>query len=79
MRATPISEEDYLRKKMSKFKRLLVGDKLNELIDHFALLHQHKHLNDLEKEGEERMPKNTASKAHKTSHLGEIEQIGNRQ
>ena len=49
--ATPKSVEDYPRKEMLKANRFQASDKFNELIDHFALLNQHEHLNNLEMEG----------------------------
>ena len=52
VKATPISVEDYLRK-MSKANRPQTNDKLNKLIDHFALLNQHEHLCNMGTEGED--------------------------
>ena len=53
VKTTPISQEDYLRKKISKDNRLQTDDKLNELADHSTLLIQHEHFSNMEKEGED--------------------------
>ena len=50
VRTTPISTEDYMMKEMSKAKRPQTCDKINKLIDHFAILNGH--LNDTGTEGE---------------------------
>ena len=47
-RTTPISMENYSRKEMSKVNRLQVDDKLDEVIECFALLNKYEHLNNLE-------------------------------
>ena len=54
VRATPILAEDYLRKETFKANRPQADDKLNELIDHFAILNQHEHLSNIEVEGKDR-------------------------
>ena len=51
--ATPILAEDCLRKGMSKSDRPHTDDHLNEFIDHFTMLNQHKHLSNFEMEGED--------------------------
>ena len=51
VKTTPISAEDYLRKEMSKANLPQTDDKLNELIDCFALQIQHEHFNNLQMEG----------------------------
>ena len=46
--AIPVSAKLYIRKELLKGNRPQIGNKINELIDHFALLNQHEHLNNLE-------------------------------
>ena len=53
VRAIPISVGDYPRKEMPKVNRPQADDKLNELTDHFALLNQNEHLNNLKKEAKD--------------------------
>ena len=47
MSTTPISAEDYLRKDILTANTLQTYDKLNEIIDCFAEINKHEHLNNM--------------------------------
>ena len=53
MRATSILAEDDLRREMLKVNRPQTNDKLNKLIDHFAIQNQYEHLSNMGTEGED--------------------------
>ena len=79
MKATPIIVEEYPRNEMSKANKTQTDDKLKELIDHFAELHKHEHLNEMVTEGEDIGPKTIQSPRHMNAeHIEAIGQIGNR-
>ena len=59
-----MSVEDYLRKEMLNANRLQAENNLNELIDHFALLSQYEHSNNLEMEGKDLILKTTQLPKH---------------
>ena len=77
VKATLISMEDYLSKEILKVNIPQGGNILCELIDHFPLLSQCEHLNDLKMEGKI-MTKITQSPKHTTTdHPGDIKQGSN--
>ena len=49
---------------MSKANRTETDSKLNELVGHFAQLHRHKHLNEMEIEAKDTVPRTTQSQRY---------------
>ena len=63
---TPILVEDYLRMDMLKANRPHTDDKLNKFIYYFAQINKHKHLDNMESEEKDTVPKMVQSQRHKT-------------
>ena len=57
MMSTPISTEDYLRKEISKANTPQVDAKLNKLIDYFAPIKRHQHLQNTGREVKDKVSK----------------------
>ena len=77
VRTTQISTEDYLRKDISQNKGLQT-DKINELIDNFALINQHQHFRSMETDGQDTSQKSIQDpKQGNTDNTGEIMQSSN--
>ena len=55
------------------------GDRINELTDHFAELHNHEHLNEMETEGKDRVPRTLQPLKHMNAeHTETIRQSSNK-
>ena len=63
MQVTSILVEEYLKNEMSKI-RAQGYDQFNRHIDCFAQLHNHEHLNEVEREGKDTVSKSTQSPKH---------------
>ena len=79
MKTTPIPAIEYLRNKVSKANRTQTDNKPNELIGHFAQLHNQENWNKMEMEGKDTGPRTIQSPMKtNTDHTKAIRQNSNR-